>query len=121
MVRHDTTDNKRGGCGKTASVTWACSKRFAKEPTDFFREIPCDFILGHVPDNLAARHLNSVGGVAYKVIARSLTEKTREISWKYPVDNFTGLVQRGVPMNPTDSRDFRKSVGAFRTRERIVH
>ena len=128
MARHDTTDNKRGAYGKTASVTWACSKRclyckrevdgglFPREPTDFFREIPCDFILGHAPDNLAARHLNSVGGVAYKAIARSLTEKSRGISWKYSVDNFTGLAQRGVAMNPTDSRDFRKCVGAFRTR-----
>ena len=47
--------------GKTASVTWACSKCclhckrevgrgiFPREPTDFFREIPCDFILGHAP------------------------------------------------------------------------
>ena len=56
-----------------------------------------------------------------KGLARSLTEKSRGISWKYPVDNFTGLAQRGVAMNPTDSRDFCKCVGAFRTRERIVH
>ena len=94
---------------------------FPREPTDFFREIPCDFILGHAPNNLTARHLNSVGGVAYKAIARSLTEKSRVISWKYSVDNFTGLTQRGVAMNPTDSRDFRKCVGVFRTREHIVH
>ena len=118
---------------KTASVTWACSKRclhckrevgrgiFPREPTDFFRKIPCDFILGHAPDNLAARHLNSVGGVAYKAIAGCLTEKSRGISWKYSVDNFTGLAQRGVAMNPTDSRDFRKCIGALRTRERIMH
>ena len=124
MARHDTTDNVRGAYGKTASVTWAYSKRclhckrevgrgiFPREPTDFFREIPCDFILGPA---------SSVGGVAYKVIARSLTEKSRGISWKYSVDNFTGLAQRGVNMNPTGSRHFRKCVGALRTRERIVH
>ena len=76
MAMHDTTDNKRGAYGKSASVTWASSKRclhcrreggrgiFPREPTDFFREIPCDFILGHAPDSFAARHLNSVGGVA---------------------------------------------------------
>ena len=133
MARHDTTDNKRGAYEKTASVTSACSKRclyfkrevgrgiFPREPTDFFRDIPCNFILGHAPDNLAARHLNSVGGVDYKAFARSLTEKSRGISWKYSVDNFKGLAQRGDAINPTDSRDFRKSVGAFRTRERVVH
>ena len=133
MARHDTTDNKRGAYWKTASFTWACSKPclhckrkvgrgiFPREPTDFFRKIPCDFILGHAPDNSAARYLNSARNVAYKAIARSLTEKSRGVSWKYFVDNFTGLAQRGVAMNPTDSRDFRKCVGAVVTRERIVH
>ena len=116
MARHDNMDNKRGAYEKSASFTWASSKRclhckrevgrgiFPREPTDFFREIPCDLILGHAPDCLAARHLNSVGGVAYKAIARNLTEKSRGISWKYPVDHFTGLAQRGVAMNPTDLR-----------------
>ena len=76
MARHDTTDNKRGAYEKNASVTWASSKRclhckrkvgrgiFPREPTDFFREIPYEFDLGHAPDSLAAWHLNSLGGVA---------------------------------------------------------
>ena len=71
LLPGDTTDNKRGTSGKSASVTSASSKRclhcnrevgrgiFPREPTDFFREISCDFILGHAPGSLAARYLNS--------------------------------------------------------------
>ena len=35
--------------------------------------------------------------------------------------NFTDLAQRSVAINPNDFRDFRKYVGAFRTRELVVH
>ena len=71
-----TADNKRGAYGKSASVIWASSKRclhcnrevgrgiFPKEPTDLFREIACDFILGYAPGSLAARHLKSVVAMA---------------------------------------------------------
>ena len=71
-----TTENKRGANAKSASVTWTSSKRclycnrevgrrmFPRKPTDFFRQIFCDFILGHAPGSLAARHLHSVVGMA---------------------------------------------------------
>ena len=60
--------------------------------------------------------------VSVKVAEEYFQQSPRTFSVRFSVVvNFTDLAQRSVVMNPTEFRDFRKCVGAFRTRELVVH